>query len=395
MSSVGYITFPQQTDPQDLIQRVFAYLQSKIPGWVPAEGNLDVWLIEAFGSEAADLQTLMTEVPEAVFRVLGAKLFQINPIDSVAATFTATVTAINANGYTIPQGTQVQIMDSNGNLIPFTVLQDGIIPGGTDTVDITLVAVNPGTAANGAGGVDQPVTNFDPLTWVSTIVQDTASEGGVDAESDTDYLNRLSTELTTLSPTPILPPDFSILSRNVADVQRAYTLDNYNPEDDTDDNERMVCVFALDSDGQPVSGGIKTAISAYLEALRETNFVVNTADVVEDEIDVNAVISILPGYLSSDVIGRVKAAIMSFINPASWGISSSDNPNDPITFNNRLTISYLDMGAVIKAVAGVDEITTLTMALHGDTPESADIDMSGDGRVVVPFTTDGDVLVSV
>src|SRR5437868_3061151 len=117
MSINRYIGVPFTTDPRDIMDRCFAYLQAKIPGWTPAEGNLDVWLIEAFANEAADIATLATEVPKSVYRYMGSQLFEVAPINGAAATVPTTWTLADVLGHTISAGTQVGIRDSGGNLI--------------------------------------------------------------------------------------------------------------------------------------------------------------------------------------------------------------------------------------------------------------------------------------
>jgi uncharacterized phage protein gp47/JayE len=62
-----------------------------------------------------------------------------------------------------------------------------------------------------------------------TVTLDAPTAGGVDAESDADYLDRLHELLTLLAPRPILPNDFAVLARTVAGVGRATAIDLYNP----------------------------------------------------------------------------------------------------------------------------------------------------------------------
>lgn len=382
-----YIGVPFTTDPRDIMNRCFAYLQAKIPGWTPAEGNLDVWLIEAFANEAADIATLTTEVPKSVYRYMGAVLFEIPPVDGAAATCTTTWHLADAVGHTISAGTQVGIRDISNNLVPFYVLTDVIVPNGssdTGAGDVLLVAVTPGAVGSGLGAPGGPVELIDALAWVTSIEQVAATAGGADPESDDDYLDRLTIELRTLSPRPILAADFAILARNVAGVQRAVALDGYNPDDDTSGNERMVAVAALDEAGVPVAAGVKTAIEDYLTAMREINFVVKTLDATPVEIDVTAHYLLLPGYQDSDVTARITTVIQSYLSPAVWGMAPTDNPDDPITWRNDVIIYYLDLAKVIGDVVGVERITLLEIGLHGGALTSLDYDMAGAGKIPIP-----------
>lgn len=396
MSSVGYIRYPITTDPRELLQRVYTYIQSKYPGWVPAEGNLEVIIAEAFASESADIASIAAQVPEGLFRFLGQKLFGFNAINSTPATADSTWFVIDSLGYTIPAGTQVGIRDADGTLVPFTTLTQVVIPGGatqTAAGEVKLLAVTPGTGGNGLGSALGTVELIDTLVFVTSITQQLTTANGVDAETDNQYLDRLSQELQTLSPRPIVPRDFSILSRRVTGVQRALTINGYNPDDATTTNERFVCVFALDAAGQPVDSTHKTAIIAFFTPLREINFVVKCADASLVHFDVHTTFSVLPNYSSVDVSARVKTALMAFLNPAVWGIDPSDNPNRPITWSNRPIVNYLDLGNVIKLVAGVDEITALTTGLHGGSMAAASVTMSG--KAPLPYITSADIFITI
>jgi hypothetical protein len=61
------------------------------------------------------------------------------------------------------------------------------------------------------------------------VVTTTVSAGGVDAENDIAYRDRLAAELTLSSPRPILPDDFAILARNVTGVTRALAVNGSIP----------------------------------------------------------------------------------------------------------------------------------------------------------------------
>jgi uncharacterized phage protein gp47/JayE len=396
MSSSGYIDTPIMSDSQTIMQNIYTYLQAKIPGWTPADGNLDVWLIEAFANEAADIRTLASGVPKSIFRYLGASLFGIIPIDAVSASCFSTWTLTDNLGHTIPAGTQVGIRNSNGDLIPFATTVDVIVPGGSSSTpanSVLLLAVNQGSAASGLGSISGNIELIDSIAWVSSISQTAVTSGGVDAETDDAYLNRLSFELRTVSPRPILPVDFAILARNVAGVQRATVLDGYNTADSTFGNQRMVTVFSVDSTGTAVGSTVKSAVIAYLESLREVNFVVNVADVSSVEIDVTVSVVQIVGYDPGDVATRVKAAIENFLNPSTWGADLTDNASPPITWTNRNTVYYLELATVINNVAGVDRVATLTLGSHGGAQAALDYVMSG--LVPLPKTTNSDVIVTV
>lgn len=383
-TNARYIGYPILTDARDLVQKAFNYLIAKIPGWQPSEGNLDVWILEAAMSEAADIATLASEVPKSIFRYFGSTLFNVVPQDAVAATTTATFTLADANGHTISAGTQVGVRDSAGTLWPFQVVADVVVPGGslvTGAGAVSLVALVPGAGSSGLGSVGGNIELIDAISWIASIAQVTITAGGADAESDDNYLSRLALELQTMSPRPILPRDFSILSRNVAGVQRAAAVDGYNPADGTFNNERMITIVALDANGIPVGSTVKTAIQNYLDAMREINFQVHTADAVVSQVDVTTHVKLLAGYSAADVQTRIVSAIRGYLSPVSWGIERTDDPNDPQTWSNIAIIRYDDLVWLVRNTAGVDYIIDLTVGLHGGAMSAVDLNLGG----VVPL----------
>lgn len=235
MSAIGpgsdlYIDVPIDTDPQDLLTDCYNYLAANIPGWAPAQGNLDVWLLMAIASICAETRDVASLVPASIFRWFGANLINVPPIDDAPAVLTSTWTMVDTNGYTIPAGTQVAIPIAGASPIPFITTADTVIaPGSSVATNVQLQAVNPGADANTIGSIAGPITLLDALTFVSTVVQSSLPTGGVDAELDEDYLNRLASELQLLAPRPILARDFAIYSRNVTNVYRVAAYDGYNP----------------------------------------------------------------------------------------------------------------------------------------------------------------------
>ncbi len=387
-----YLGFPFTIDARIMMQRAFDYMATKIPGWQPSEGQPDVWLIEAVMGEAADIGSLVSQVPKSVFRYLGT-IYGILPLNASAASVETTWTLTDTLGHTISAGTQVAIADAAGTLQPFTVLVDVIVPTGqsvTTAGQVLCIATFPGAAAEALGSPAGAVQLLDTIPWVSSITQVAASAGGSDGETDDEYLDRLATELQTITPTPVLPDDFAILARNVAGVQRAVAVDGYNPADNTFNNEKMVTVVALDEAGAGVGVPIRTAIEDYLEGLRLNNFVVNTMDPTSTAVDVTTTYTVKPGFVPADADAFVTQTIDDFLDSTIWGIvAQGDDPTNPRTWNNETTVRYLELATAINNTPGVDVITLLTIGVASGTQASQDLVLSG----VVPIPSAGTISV--
>jgi uncharacterized phage protein gp47/JayE len=388
-----YLDIPFESDPDALAQEGFDYLQAQIPNWQPAEGNFDVWLIRAIGRIAAEVQDIATSVPTTIFRYAGANLFNLPPIDALPAVGQTTWTMADNAGYTIPAGTTVGVKLSGDTLIAFQTVEDVIIPPGSTATaagEVQIQAVNPGSEGTGltsAIGIEL----IDSLANVNTIVLTDPTTGGIDAETDEEYLNRLTLELTLLTPRPIIPSDFSALALSVPGVHRALALDGYDPNTGTFDNERMIAMALLDEDGEEVSADIQLAVFSLLDSSREVNFVVSIMDPTYTAVDVTYAVKTEPTFTDvDDVNSRVAIAIEDYLNPANWGLPST---GDSIEWIPEDTVRYLKLGEVINNVQGVRYIISLDVGLSGGAQTATDQILPGAAPLPTPGTIAGSAVL--
>src|SRR5664280_1853046 len=319
MSTNSYITYPVDADANTLSAEALTFLATAIPGYVPHEGNLEVWIIEAVAQLEAENRVLLSLVPAEIFRWFGKSVMSIPSIDAAPATAQSTWSMRDTTGYTIPQGTVVVYQPSGTSETFFQVQSDVVVVPGqssTATGEVTLVAINPGTDSNGLIG--QQVNLVSSLAYVSSITSTTTTAGGVDAETDDEYLSRLRAELKLLTPRPILPSDFAVLAQKIPGVDRSIAIDGYNPADSTYNNQRMIAVALADAAGLAVSSPIKAQVVAYLESLREVNFLVAVIDPTYTTIDVTATIKVLAGADQASVVAAATQAVADYLDPSAW-----------------------------------------------------------------------------
>lgn len=363
---MGYIRIPIVTDPTLLSQQAFSYITNLAPQWVPAEGNLDVWILRAVTALAAENRDIASDVQDDIFRYFGATLVGIAPHNATPAQGTTTWVMNDNAGHIIPVGTTVGIRDPFGNLQAFVTVNDVTVPNGSSATaagEVSIVALQSGSQANGIGTAGGPVELIDVLDWVQSITLIATTVGGGDAEFDADYLARLGTTLQHLSQRPILPDDFSWLAMQAdPTIARAIGIDGYNPGDSTYNNMRMMAVAAVDAGGNAVSAPIKAKIDALLQANREVNFVVSVIDPKYTTINVVTTIRIQAGFDGSATDSAVTAAINNFLSPAYWGISPQATQSESAyTWLETPTVFFNDMVAVITNVQGVDHVISLTL----------------------------------
>lgn len=368
----SYIELPIETDSDELAGRVLDDLMVQQPGWVPQEGHLEVWLVEALARIEAETRDVATRVPPSIFRYFGKSLMGIAATEAAAAQMQSTWTTTDNAGYTIEVGTTVGHRISGDEMIYFQTKAEVVIPAGqtsTAVGEVELVAVDQGERGNAIPSGTQ-LTLVDALAFVRGITTTTTSSGGVNGESDEDYMDRLAQELTLLSPRPILANDFAVLAQRIAGVDRAVAIDGYNPNNRTFGNERMVAVAVADEAGNAVPGSVRTEVSTYLDSLRETNFVVNVIDPSYTTVNVTATLKRLPGADPGTVTEAATAALRSYLSPAEWSWS-------PV-------VRHYELVALLDRIAGVDYVDALTVP-------SSNIILPG----VAALVTAGTIQVSV
>jgi hypothetical protein len=341
-----YIELPITTDPDELTAIALDFLMQAIPGWTPQEGHLEVWMIEVLARMEAETRDVASRVPVSIFRYFGKSLMGIPAVDAARASVETTWTVVDGAGYTIPAGAVVAYPVAGDRQVYFEVSADVVVsPGSTSSADgeVVLTALEPGSSGNGLDG--SLFSLVDALAFVTGIEAEGPSSGGVDAESDADYLDRLRSELALLAPRPILPNDFAVLAQRIGGIDRAKAIDGYKPSDGTFNNERMVTVALADENGNAVATNVKNAVAAYLDSLREVNFVVNVIDPTFTTLDVTATVKKLPSASTQAVADAAAAALRDYLSPAAWDWNT--------------VVRYNELISVLDRVPGVDYVDTI------------------------------------
>lgn len=109
-----------------------------------------------------------------------------NPATPATTTLRFTLSAVRDTATGIPQGTRV----STAGAIYFATDVYAEIPAGSTTVDVPATCTVAGTDGNGfAAG--ELATIVDPIPYVASVTNTTATEGGAEIESDDDLAERV------------------------------------------------------------------------------------------------------------------------------------------------------------------------------------------------------------
>lgn len=363
----GYIGIPIETDPDVLTDQALDTLIANVPGFNPKEAHLEVQQLEIAGRMHAETRTVARDVPDTIFQYFGESLVNVIPVQAAHATALTTWTMVDNAGYTIDEGTLVAYRVTGDRLVTFeTTEARTVAPGSTTAIEVPIRALEPGAAANGLGPAGLEL--IDSLAFVTGVAAIAATSGGVDAEADDAYLGRLRDEMRLLTPRFVLAEDAAVLARRISGVHRALGIDNYNPADGTTNNEKMVAVAVVDVNGAALSAAVKAEVDAYLQDMREVNFIVHVIDPSYTGITVDFTVVALPGYDLGDLGDRARAAVRSYLSPAVW----AGGGDTPPTWRTDNVVRYLEVAEVLNRVDGVHYVRALT--ING---ASADVALAG------------------
>ena len=332
-----YVDLDISTDSQAGLASFITLIQQTFPDYEPSAANLEWWVVQWMAQEVIDLAELAKTVGAKAFRAFGEKILGVPIISATSATTTATVTMTDNAGHYIPAGAQMSLLvgdDSYG----FVTTADLTVLAGSTSGSVPVRAALEGSDVNLLTG---DVEMIDAYNFVSSVVFDDPPSGGVDDESEGDYLGRLAETTRLLTPRPILASEVATYVRKVAGVDRATAIDNLDPG--TNEVQRISVT------GSPSSGGSTLTYSGQ-----------TTASIA---------------YNSTAANVKSKLVALSNIGPADIIASGGPLPATPIDieFVGNLGGQNVAQMTVTDSITGGDMTVTTTTAgvASDDTTEKA------------------------
>lgn len=401
-----YISNPVQNDPNVLKQRCVDYMLAYgPPGW-KLDGTLDLFA-EFWSLVAAEQADIANALLDTAFRYIGG-LANTPPIDATPAQSVATITVQDNAGYTVHAGGIIGIVDSTGTLQAFDLLTDLNIPALSTSGTVVVQAEESGTVCNGLSGTAQ-LLQVEPYVTAATMA---SSGGGIDAEDDPTFLDRLAETLTIQSPRFLLMADATVLARSVAGVFRAAGVDNLKPGPPWDGAAeasgvaRNGTVAVTDVNGNPVGSTIRGNVKTLLQSLRPQNETIWVVDPNYTSIDVAAIVYAWPGQVTSVVQAAIIAALQAALSPAIYGTDPSGSAarwrNDPViraaliqqTIMSVPGVRYVDPQPIF-GVAGTANIAAPAAPVPTQTPGGGTIPAGVVGVKVTYVNAAGETVGSV
>ncbi len=167
---------------------------------------------------------------------------------------------------------------------------------------------------------------------------------------------------------PILPGDFAILALRVVGVGRAVAMDGYDPATQTWEHVRTITLVLTDELGEPVPAPVREEVAAYLEALREVNFVVHVIDADYQEIDVTYEVTAFAEQNPDMVREACDFNLAQELSPANYRLGTTSPaiasgevippPSAAGQQPSRRTVRRNDLIALLDRTRGVDSWST-------------------------------------
>lgn len=239
-------------------------------------------------------------------------------------TFTGTETT------PIPIGTTVQ---TPGGL-RYTTTASGVITGGISTVNIQASGI--GTAYNvPANTIIQVPTTISGITGVSNSVPVT---GGTEIETDAALLQRLLAQVQTPS-TSGNSAHYINWALSVAGIGAAEVFPLWN-------GAGTVKVCAIDSNMQPLTSDLLTALSTNVEAQRPIGATVTYESAAALPIDISVNVVRDTAYTQEQILAALTTSIVNYLKS--------------IAFKQNY-VSYAVIGSLVLATPGVTDYSALTV----------------------------------
>lgn len=365
-------------DPNTLFDVAIEYARTVLPEWVPEAGNIEVVLIEAIATEAANVIQAINRVPGAVTETL-LKLFGVERSDGTAATATLQVIAINSNGYTILQGSPFAYFPPDGSEpLVYTTDQDLVIPNGSISGTVAITAQEVGTNYNEPGG-GSPLQLLENAPYVQSASLIGSPTGGTEAESDDVFFQRAINTLRSYSAalTTASQIEAFVLVNYSDNIYRAHVFDKSRAADrDTTaagyvdqahTGYSLVAIAGQNSDPNDtsdttISADLRQEIQDDLTARVNPGLITEVVNAEIVDVGVQVTLKKLAGFTGEQVQTAVRAALVDYLSSNNWNWDRKVRVNELIS--------------LIDGVTGVDYVETI----DGITTTSANASGGGAGQ---------------
>lgn len=238
--------------------------------------------------------------------------------------------------------------------------------------------------ATAIDGYDPTVTSFTGTTNGTTTVSAVSSFAGISVGSVIAATDITGGQTVTAINTGASTLTLSDVASSSHSSEAMTATGSYG-------NEREVTVCISDATGNALNSDTLAAEQAYLENLREVNFIVNVVSPSYTTVYVTVTVSPSPGYSTATVQANVQAALLNYLNPSNFGL-----PQGALTgWNNSQTVHLSRLATVIQNASGVDYLQPGTLAVGTSaSPGDTTTDLQLGGAFPLPLSTTASIPTS-
>jgi uncharacterized phage protein gp47/JayE len=227
------------------------------------------------------------------------------------------------NSALIPVGAQVRTADGTQT---FTVTTDTtnslwsaalvgyLVPPGTATGTVPVVAVNAGAQGNIVAGAINLIVGA--ISGLDTVTNALAFTNGVNAETDAAFKARFINYINTRAEATVAAVNYAVTS--VSQVVTDQIIEDYNPAGVY--TPGSFTVYIDDGSGDPSSGLIAT-VSAAVNAVRACGIQYAVQGPALITANVTFTLTVSAGTVKSSILASVEAGVASYINALPMGAS--------------------------------------------------------------------------
>jgi hypothetical protein len=337
-------------------------------GWEPAEGSPETSMAEAVGIIAATALSMVLDQERREFAAFGEIVLGMEREHAEPAIGYSRWDFSPPGTYEIPDGSEMTLVAPNGQPVAYATVGD-VTATGASATDVQVVALEPGSVANGLLG---DAIDWEAIPFVVGVEMTTAPTGGTDEQTPEDYLDKVTRRARRMKTVPIVTDDYADAALDHPSVAAALAVRHLNNEayPGPPASEGYVKLFLRGPTGLGVPSGVKAEVIEMMAgADRPLGVTVTVGDPELVSINITVSVRLKIGTDEAAAVEAVQAAITNAYNPAGYAFDPSypGNWKPPTTFVDRL-ITQFDVAALIDDLEGVDKVTDVS--INGDTDVS-------------------------
>lgn len=334
-------------DPSSVYLDAVEYARLALPEFQPRQGTPEDALMQAFAYVSSLGISAINRLPNRLMSGI-LTLLGVERDEGERALLDVEFTALSYDGATIPSGLILRYdyeFLGNQNSIYFETIEQGIIDPVTYVPELPLPTTIVSTRAIEVGEIVPLISGVQlsiesPTSDIQTAVVNVLDSQGRNVETDTSYLNRGTTYISSLSSAfgKGTQVDSYVLS-TFADISRCKTYDTTDSQGDllysdaAEPGYVTVFVYGL---GAVATSDQKYDILSYVSDRAIAGLTISVEDVIIAEIE--ATISVI---CSADVDtaimeSRIKAILSSYISPSTSPFSTKLRESDLMTLVGSL-----------------------------------------------------------